>query len=433
MTVIVMEVKNVEKHPNADSLKVYMMQSPGSPPTQVIANVERTYEVGDLVLVAQVNSVLKDGTKIKATKLRGIVSYGMALGKTELPIGEDVSHAYCQQSVVQSVQMQRWPSVELLHNVRRSLITLEATPVVTYRAKIKLDGTNAGVQIFTDGRVAAQSRSQIITPDDDNMGFAHWVSQHMDYFTALAGHEHITIFGEWCGQGIQKRTSISKIDRRIFTVFAIQYGGVENEIAKLDVNPTQISQLLPSHPDIFVLPFLGEPLTLDFGNRDQLESAANSINQLVSEVEQIDPWVKATFGIEGLGEGLVLYPQSQTRVDRLTYPERMFKAKGEKHQVVKTKQPVQLDPEFVKSIDEFVALMVTPARLEQGLTESCQGPLDMKQLGGFLKWLAQDVQKESKAELETAQLAWKDVNKAVTNSGKSWFRDRILSFSDIAQ
>ncbi|ABW25380.1 RNA ligase family protein [Acaryochloris marina] len=433
MTVIVMEVIKVARHPNADSLNVYEMQVPGHPSVQVIGNLERIYGVGEHVLVAQVNSVLKDGTKIKATKLRGIISYGMALEKTELPVGEDVSQTYCQQSVVQSVQMQRWPSVELLHNVRRSLMALEATPMVTYRAKIKLDGTNAGVQIFSDGRVAAQSRSQIITPDDDNMGFAQWVSQQMDYFAPLAGHEHITIFGEWCGRGIQKRTSISKIDRRIFTVFAVQYGGVENEVAKLEIDPDKISQLLPSHPDIFVLPFMGEPLTLDFGNRDQLESVANAINQLVSEVEQIDPWVKATFGIEGLGEGLVLYPQTQTRVDRLTYPELMFKAKGEKHQVVKTKQPVQLDPEFVKSIDEFVALMVTPARLEQGLSESCQGPLEMKQLGGFLKWLAQDVQKESEAELEAAKLSWKDVNKAVTHSGKSWFRDRILSLTDIAQ
>lgn len=433
MTVIVMEVIKVEQHPNADSLNVYEMQVPGHPSVQVIGNLERIYGVGEHVLVAQINSVLKDGTKIKETKLRGIISYGMTLGKTELPIGEDVSQTYCQQSVVQSVQMQRWPSVGLLHNVRRSLIALEATPVVTYRAKIKLDGTNAGVQIFSDGRVAAQSRSQIITPDDDNMGFAQWVSQQMDYFAPLADHEHITIFGEWCGRGIQKRTSISKIDRRIFTVFAVQYGGVENEVAKLEIDPDKISQLLPSHPDIFVLPFMGEPLTLDFGNRDQLESVANAINQLVSEVEQIDPWVKATFGLEGLGEGLVLYPQTQTRVDRLTYPELMFKAKGEKHQVVKTKQPVQLDPEFVKSIDEFVALMVTPARLEQGLSESCQGPLEMKQLGGFLKWLAQDVQKESKAELEAAKLSWKDVHKAVTNAGKSWFRDRILSLTNIAQ
>ncbi|PZD72388.1 Phenylalanine--tRNA ligase beta subunit [Acaryochloris thomasi RCC1774] len=426
MTVMVMEVKSVNQHLNADALKVYAMQAPGCPAIQIIANLERVYEVGDRISIAQVNSVLKDGTKIKATRLRGLVSYGMALGKTDAPVGQDLSDLYCQKSVAQSVQLQRWPSMELLYNVRRNLIALDATPVVTYRAKIKLDGTNAGVQVFSDGRVAAQSRSQIITPGDDNMGFAHWVSQHIDYFARLAGREHLTLFGEWCGQGIQKRTAISQIDRKIFAVFAVQTGGVENEVAKLEVDPEKIAELLPAHPDVFVLPFMGEPLTLDYGSRDQLESAATAINQLVTEVEHTDPWVKDTFGIEGLGEGVVLYPQS-IPADRLTYPELMFKAKGEKHQVVKTKKPVQLDPERVKSIDQFVDLVVTSARLEQGVTEACSGCLEISQMGAFLKWLAMDVQKESGAELEVAQLSWKDVNRAVTDAGKKWFRDRVMS------
>jgi tRNA-binding EMAP/Myf-like protein len=433
MPVIVMEVKSIEKHPNADSLRVCTMQVPQCPPIQIIANLERVYEVGDRVLIAQVNSVLKDGTKIKATKLRGLVSYGMALGKTEAEVGQDLSDAYCQKSMAQSVQVQRWPSVELLHNVRRSLEAVEATPVVTYHAKIKLDGTNAGVQVFTDGRVAAQSRSQIITPGDDNMGFARWVSEHIAYFAQLAGCEHLTLFGEWCGRGIQKRTAISQLDRKIFAVFAVQYGGVENEVARLEIDPDRIAQLLAPHPDVFVLPFMGEPFFIDYGDRDQLESAVTVINQLIDEVEQTDPWVKTTFGIEGLGEGLVLYPQSQTAVDRLTYPELMFKAKGEKHQVVKTKQPVQLDPEQVKSVDEFVSLVVTPARLEQGVTEVCSSSLEMAQMGAFLKWLALDIQKESVAELEAAQLTWKDVNKAVTDAGRGWFRDHVMSAPGVAQ
>ncbi len=433
MTVIVMEVRSVNQHPNADALKVYGVQAPRCPAIQIVANLERVYQLGDRILVAQVNTTLKDGTKIKATKLRGLVSYGMALGKTDAPVGQDFSDVYCQKSVAQPAQMQRWPSVELLHNVRRSLIAVEATPVVIYRAKIKLDGTNAGVQVFADGRVAAQSRSQVITSDNDNMGFAQWVSQHVDYFAQLAGGEHLTIFGEWCGQGIQKRTAISQLDLRIFAVFAVQMGGVENEITKLEVDPVKISQLLPPHPEVYVLPFLGEPLTFDYGDRDQMESMTETINQLIAEVEQTDPWVKDTFGIVGLGEGVVLYPRSDTTVDRLTYAELMFKAKGEKHQVVKTKKPVQLDPERVKTIDQFVDLVVTPARLEQGVTEACGGQLEMRQMGAFLKWLATDVQKESVAELETAQLSWKDVNRAVTQAGKTWFRDRVTSAVGVAQ
>ena len=241
MTVIVMEVRSVNQHPNADALKVYGASAWMSCDSDC-CEFGAGLSVGDRILVAQVNTTLKDGTKIKATKLRGLVSYGMALGKTDAPVGQDFSDVYCQKSVAQSAQMQRWPSVELLHNVRRSLIAVEATPVVTYRAKIKLDGTNAGVQVFADGRVAAQSRSQVITSDNDNMGFAQWVSQHVDYFAQLAGGEHLTIFGEWCGQGIQKRTAISQLDLRIFAVFAVQMGGVENEITKLEVDPVKISR-----------------------------------------------------------------------------------------------------------------------------------------------------------------------------------------------
>ena len=40
---------------------------------------------------------------------------------------------------------------------------------VTYGAKVKLDGTNGGVQVSTHGEVIAQSRNQIITTEDDNI------------------------------------------------------------------------------------------------------------------------------------------------------------------------------------------------------------------------------------------------------------------------
>jgi hypothetical protein len=45
----------------------------------------------------------------------------------------------------------------------------------------------------------------------------------------------------------------------------------------------------------------------------------------------------------------------------------------------------------------------------------------MTLIGAFLKWFAMDVQKESVAELETAQLTWKDVSKAVNNAAKTWY------------
>ncbi|MFM9268615.1 RNA ligase family protein [Tychonema sp. BBK16] len=427
MPVIAMELKTAQNHPHADALYLYNFEAPGCDSVQIIANSENIYSVGDIVAVALTDSVLKDGTKIKPTKLRGVYSYGMAIGKVEAAIGTDLSAIYCQQTVAESVQIQSWPSIELLYNLRRSLEALGETPKITYRAKIKLDGTNGGVQIFSDGRVAVQSRSQIITPENDNLGFATWVSQNIDFFAALASAEHATIFGEWCGKGIQKRTAVSECDRKIFAVFAVQFGGESGKLAKLEIHPDKIAEFLPKHPDIFVLPFYGEPIVLDFGDRTQLESAVEILNQAVNTVETVDPWVKETFGIEGIGEGLVLFPESDELAERLSYAELLFKAKGEKHQAVKTKQPVQIDPEVAKNIDDFVNIFVTPARLEQGVTAVSDGKFEMVKIGAFLQWFTADVQKESAAELEAAQLTWKEVNKAVMNAAKKWYQEQAQS------
>ncbi|NER39701.1 MAG: hypothetical protein F6J93_38170 [Oscillatoria sp. SIO1A7] len=427
MPVIAMKVKSAEKHPNADALRFYSMEAPGYERVPIVANLENVYEVGDTVAIALADSLLKDGTKIKPAKIRGIQSFGMALGKVDESVGTDLSEGYCQKQVQKSVKLQSWPSIELLHNVRRSLEQLGETPKVTYRTKIKLDGTNGGVQIFSDRRVAVQSRTQIITPQSDNAGFAGWVSQNIDYFANLAIAKHITLFGEWCGQGIQKRTAISQIDRKIFVIFAIQFGGTEGKIAKMEIRPERIRQFLPEHPDIFVLPFYGEAIAFDFGDTGQLQESAATLNQIIDEVEKSDPWVKENFGIAGLGEGLVMYPEADGLVERLAYSELLFKVKGEKHRVVKIKQPVQIDPETANSIEEFVNLFLTPARLEQAATETCNGDFDIKKIGDFLKWIAIDIQKESSAELESSNLTWRQVSKAISKEAKQWYQEKAIS------
>lgn len=86
----------------------------------------------------------------------------------------------------------------------------------------KLDGTNAQVIIRpTDGTldptaraawddpagstqlydIFAASRNRIITPEDDNYGFAKWVYTHATELVSLGEGRH---FGEWWGPGIQR-------------------------------------------------------------------------------------------------------------------------------------------------------------------------------------------------------------------------------------
>lgn len=433
MSVIAMKVTRAEPHANADALRLYTMKVPGKDDVQIVANLENIYQVDDIVAVALIGSLLKDGTKIKLSKLRGIYSYGMALGKVSAEIGDDVSKEYCQQEIVtisseEKLSFQKWTSIELLYNVRRSLDILESKIQITYRAKIKLHGTNAGVQVTTDGFVAAQKRSQIITSQSDNAGFAAWVEANIDYFSALKNTENTTIFGEWCGSGVQKGVAISQLDRKIFAVFAIQFGDDIISPRKLEIRPDKIRKFLPEHKDVFVIPFYGEPLTIDFGNKEQIQSVAETINKMVEDVEKIDPWVKDTFDIEGIGEGLVMYPETDKLIERTNYTQYLFKAKGLKHQAVKSKKAVSIDPELVKTIAEFVDIFVTESRLEQGLAEACNGELDMKKMGDFLKWFAHDVHKESVAELEAAGLTWKEVNKHIMTNARKWYQDRVINF-----
>jgi hypothetical protein len=137
--------------------------------------------------------------------------------------------------------------------------------------------------------------------------------------------------------------------------------------------------------------------------------------------------VKRTFGVTGLGEGLVFYPVASLDGSAIsTAPEElallMFKAKGEKHRTANTKMAVQVDASVVASVDEFVALMVTEARLAQGLSTVCPEGSDIRAMGKFLAWVAADVEKESKAELEASNLTWEQVSKAVQAKARDWFK-----------
>jgi hypothetical protein len=94
----------------------------------------------------------------------------------------------------------------------------------------KIDGTNACVAVVdaTSDRDApsvvpiakvgplwlyAQSRKRLITPEQDNFGFARWVRDHAEDLAALGEGHH---FGEWWGLGIQRGYGQ---DRKRFSLF----------------------------------------------------------------------------------------------------------------------------------------------------------------------------------------------------------------------
>lgn len=329
-----------------------------------------------------------------------------------------------------------WPDIEALYNVRKTLKYLqESTGLelgpVTYRAKVKLDGTNAAVRVTLpvkigqDSSIAYQSRTRDVTPQDDNFQFAQWATERRDVFVRAAFKTQgrvTTFYGEWCGIGIQSGTAVSHVPRR-FAVFAVQ---VDDHVI---VEPDAISVLLGdvSNTIITVLPWYGAPVTVDYADQAALEASAESLNQTVLEVEACDPWVKANFNLEGVGEGIVLYPSpdidlyvSRERLERL-----MFKAKGQKHRAKESKQAVQVNPDVLASVEEFARVFVTEARCQQGLTVTCGGDASPKNTGNFMKWIVGDVEKESKDDLDASGLTFKQVVSAVQKQAREWYQRQV--------
>ena len=143
-----------------------------------------------------------------------------------------------------SIQHISWSSIELFHNCVRTFDHLAALgrprPVVEYRAKVKLHGTNCAVQV-SPGAVVAQSRTQLLSPEADYKGFAAWVHRHRAYFQTLA--RDIVVFGEWCGPGVEKGMAISAAKTKLFAVFAVQLEWIVADVRKESVAELEASGL----------------------------------------------------------------------------------------------------------------------------------------------------------------------------------------------
>lgn len=324
----------------------------------------------------------------------------------------------------------KWTDIQSLHNLRKRFDataqyhkeedTEYTYPCVIYEAKVKLRGTNAGIQVSPSGEVVAQSRSALLSVGDDNHGFAAWVAGYQEQWAALAGDRTIVVYGEWCGRGINKGTALSNTNHKHFDVFAIQYG--EDDEAGLLVDPVAIEEVLVGRCPVSVIPWCGFCVVIDYASVACLGEAAAQINKWVAAVEEQDPYVKSVYGVDGIGEGLVFYPIALSMWPRAAITDYIFKAKGEKHQVVKSRTPASIDPETAASVGGFVELTVTEGRLEQGLQEVCNGVAESKAIGPFLKWVGQDVRKECVLELEASGLEWKQVSKPMNQKAVMWFK-----------
>lgn len=87
----------------------------------------------------------------------------------------------------------------------------------------KIDGTNAQIYIGESGEFEVGSRTRIITPENDNYGFAKWAYANKEELLKLGPGRH---FGEWWGLGIQRGYGMNK---KLFSLFNVGRWTWDNE------------------------------------------------------------------------------------------------------------------------------------------------------------------------------------------------------------
>jgi len=139
----------------------------------------------------------------------------------------------------------------------------------------KLDGTNASIFITegspdTVGAIAAWfdsdvgsdmlmfagSRTRWITPTEDNYGFAKWVADHVEELKQLGPGHH---FGEWWGQGVQRKYGMTEKRFSLFNVIRWCLHDQEpQQILTGDLNAVKMQDRLPECCHLVPLLYRGD-------------------------------------------------------------------------------------------------------------------------------------------------------------------------------
>ena len=197
-------------------------------------------------------------------------------------------------------------------------------PTLPFRGFVKIHGTNAGiVKDLVSGETVFQSRERIISPEDDNAGFAAYMSDKQHVIDSIVKQIYdvvpinsmdikptkAAIFGEWCGRGIMKGVGVNQLNK-MFVIFAIKlifnepvsfnfgrYRTVENsDHLWMDVRAFNIHYI---EERIFNVSTFGSYFVdIDFAKP---EVAQNQMIEMTQWVEDKCP-VAAYFGVDGVGE-----------------------------------------------------------------------------------------------------------------------------------
>jgi hypothetical protein len=276
-------------------------------------------------------------------------------------------------------------------------------PVIKFKGTVKLHGTNAGIVMYKDGKIQFQSRERVLDITQDNAGFMlSMLGKNIDFlFQDIEFEESVAIYGEWCGQGIQKGVAISELPK-MFVIFA----------CKIDGNWVEFTKSDPKQQIYNINDFKTWEIDIDFNNPELYQ------NQLIDwtlEVENECP-VGKHFGVTGVGEGIVFKADWNAQ-------QLIFKSKGEKHSSSKVKTISSVNVDEINSINEFITYVLTDSRLNQGIEKLKEAgkEISQKSTGDFLRWIVNDVIKEEQDTIVENQLDVKKINSAISNAARIWY------------
>ena len=362
----------------------------------------------------------------------------------------------------------RWPSIEQFRNVVRNVEhkasyigmdengdamynNLRPKPTLRFEGTVKAHGTNGSIAFGHDGTVWCQSRENIITPEKDNAGFAMFttVIPIFDTFERIAAasaalfddqefdttDKDLVIFGEWCGNSIQKGVALNQL-RKMFIIFGIAF--VDGDEQKTYLTREQTEKVLSefvtkptpeidgSVPIYSIYDFPCYEVQIDFENPHEVVNMLNEITERVGDECPIGKALGARPENGPMtGEGVVW------RCVTPGYEDSGFwmKVKDERHSKSKVKTLATVDVEKINNIKALAERLAHEGRLEQ----MCQqvfdtlngGELDIKKMGEFIKAVMQDIFKEDVDVIAASGFTGKDINGPVSKIARDFLMQKL--------
>lgn len=313
-------------------------------------------------------------------------------------------------------------------------------PIISVNATEKIHGTNAAVCFSNPDGFWVQSKVNVLTPEKDNAGCAFYAnSNNVEWFNiiCLLAAEHdidlneniISVYYEWCGGGIQKKSAVTHLDKRAIIFQHFKVSPVEPDTSiKSKWYETKIGEnwVDCKENDIFnICNFNTYEFDIDFSNPLM---SVNYMKDLVENTIEVNSPVGQQFGIDGnIGEGMVI---------SFIYKgvKQSFKVKGEKHSKTKVKTLTPVD-EAKLQLRQEIAQKVCPAwRLEQMFDEANDtmnsGEPIIENIPIFMKLLKSDIIKEECDIIVSAGMEPKDILPAVSKISAMWYKEQlnILAF-----